>query len=220
MRFVFVHGGFHAAWCWDRTIAELRAARPRRRRRRPAGPRRPRRRGVDAGQPPGRDRRADASPATCWSAIPAADSTPRSPPMPRPDLVSHIVYLAAALPREGRTYPEAMAMRDDGDDWARVRRRRRRDVGLLEVRRRRRDDVRRLRRRVEVLLPRLRRGDRALGVRPARPRAVRRHHRHPGVGARSSGRPTCPAASSCACRTGRCRAGWPTRSRAGSASSS
>jgi pimeloyl-ACP methyl ester carboxylesterase len=31
----------------------------------------------------------------------------------RPDLVSHIVYLAAALPREGRTYPEAMAMRDD-----------------------------------------------------------------------------------------------------------
>jgi pimeloyl-ACP methyl ester carboxylesterase len=28
------------------------------------------------------------------------------------DLVSHIVYLAAALPREGRTYPEAMAMRD------------------------------------------------------------------------------------------------------------
>ena len=23
MRFVFVHGGFHAAWCWDHTIAEL-----------------------------------------------------------------------------------------------------------------------------------------------------------------------------------------------------
>ena len=23
MRFVFVHGGFHAAWCWGRTIAEL-----------------------------------------------------------------------------------------------------------------------------------------------------------------------------------------------------
>ena len=31
------------------------------------------------------------------------------------DLVSHIVYLAAALPREGRTYPEAMAMRDSED---------------------------------------------------------------------------------------------------------
>jgi hypothetical protein len=23
MRFVFVHGGFHAAWCWEKTIAEL-----------------------------------------------------------------------------------------------------------------------------------------------------------------------------------------------------
>ena len=33
----------------------------------------------------------------------------------RPELVSHIVYLAAALPREGRTYPEAMAMRDSED---------------------------------------------------------------------------------------------------------
>ena len=32
-----------------------------------------------------------------------------------PDLVGHIVYLAAALPREGRTYPEAMAMRDNED---------------------------------------------------------------------------------------------------------
>jgi len=31
------------------------------------------------------------------------------------DLVSHIVYLAAALPREGRTYPEAMAMRNNED---------------------------------------------------------------------------------------------------------
>jgi pimeloyl-ACP methyl ester carboxylesterase len=25
MRFVFVHGGFHAAWCWERTIDELHA---------------------------------------------------------------------------------------------------------------------------------------------------------------------------------------------------
>jgi pimeloyl-ACP methyl ester carboxylesterase len=23
MRFVFVHGGFHAGWCWAHTIAEL-----------------------------------------------------------------------------------------------------------------------------------------------------------------------------------------------------
>ena len=32
-----------------------------------------------------------------------------------PELVSHLVYVAAALPREGRTYPEAMAMRDPRD---------------------------------------------------------------------------------------------------------
>ena len=25
MRFLFVHGGFHASWCWERTIAELAA---------------------------------------------------------------------------------------------------------------------------------------------------------------------------------------------------
>jgi hypothetical protein len=25
MRFVFVHGGFHAAWCWEWTITELEA---------------------------------------------------------------------------------------------------------------------------------------------------------------------------------------------------
>ena len=50
-------------------------------------------------------------PATSWSAIPVADSTLAADAAP--DLVRHIVYLAAALPREGRTYPEAMAMRDD-----------------------------------------------------------------------------------------------------------
>lgn len=32
-----------------------------------------------------------------------------------PEKVSHIVYLAAALPREGRTYPEAMTMSDHED---------------------------------------------------------------------------------------------------------
>ena len=25
MRFVLVHGGFHGAWCWSRTIPELQA---------------------------------------------------------------------------------------------------------------------------------------------------------------------------------------------------
>ena len=94
------------------------------------------------------------------------------------------------LSRRRAAAGRAHLSRGDGDAGLRgrrVRRRRRRDVGLLEVRRRRRDVVRRLRRRVEVLLPRLRRGDRPLGVRPARPGTVRRHHGHTGVGARLLG---------------------------------
>ncbi|BBX15638.1 esterase [Mycolicibacterium duvalii] len=115
MRFVFVHGGFHAAWCWERTINQLAAL------------------GHDAVAVdlPGHGARLDeestlanrreaivealaaAAPERSvlvghsgggFDATLAADA--------RPDLVRHIVYLAAALPREGRTYPEAMAMRD------------------------------------------------------------------------------------------------------------
>jgi pimeloyl-ACP methyl ester carboxylesterase len=117
VRFLFVHGGFHGAWCWDRTIAELQAAAHD---------------GV-AVDLPGHGalvdqestlaNRRDAIVALMqpgdvlvghsgggFDATLAADA--------RPDLVSHIVYLAAALPREGRTYPEAMAMRDAGDELA------------------------------------------------------------------------------------------------------
>ena len=47
------------------------------------------------------------SPAMSWSVTLAADAAPEK--------LRHIVYLAAALPREGRTYPEAMAMRDNED---------------------------------------------------------------------------------------------------------
>jgi pimeloyl-ACP methyl ester carboxylesterase len=117
VRFLFVHGGFHGAWCWDRTIAELQAAAHD---------------GV-AVDLPGHGalvdqestlaNRRDAIVALMqpgdvlvghsgggFDATLAADA--------RPDLVSHIVYLAAALPREGRTYPEAMAMRDTGDELA------------------------------------------------------------------------------------------------------
>lgn len=114
MRFVLVHGGFHAAWCWDATIAELNKL------------------GHDAVAVdlPGHGARVDeeSTLANRTEAITtvmeprdvlvghsgggfdmtlAADAAP--------DLVSHLVYLAAALPREGRTYPEAMAMRDHED---------------------------------------------------------------------------------------------------------
>ncbi|MGV9800347.1 alpha/beta fold hydrolase [Mycobacterium sp. NPDC003449] len=110
MRFVFVHGGFHAAWCWERTIAELRAL------------------GHDAVAVdlPGHGARVaeESTLANRRAAIVAAmrpgdvlvghsgggfDATLAADAAP--GLVRHIVYLAAALPREGRTYPEAMAMR-------------------------------------------------------------------------------------------------------------
>ena len=118
MRFVFVHGGFHAGWCWEPTIAELQ------------------RLGHDgvAVDLPGHGARVDEESTLAnrrdaivaklapgsqtknvlvghsgggFDATLAADAAP--------GLVSHITYLAAALPREGRTYPEAMAMRDCED---------------------------------------------------------------------------------------------------------
>jgi pimeloyl-ACP methyl ester carboxylesterase len=119
VRFVLVHGGFHAAWCWERTISELAKLGH----------------SAVAVDLPGhgalidqestltnrRDAIVNAMAADGqtrnvlvghsgggFDATLAADA--------RPDLVSHIVYLAAALPREGRTYPEAMAMRDSGDE--------------------------------------------------------------------------------------------------------
>ena len=115
MRFLFVHGGFHAAWCWDRVITEL----------------------ADLGHDgvavdlPGHGALVDqeSTLANRRDAVRAAlqpgdvlvghsgggfDATLGADAAP--DLVRHIVYLAAALPREGRTYPEAMAMRDAGDE--------------------------------------------------------------------------------------------------------
>jgi pimeloyl-ACP methyl ester carboxylesterase len=114
MRFVFVHGGFHAAWCWEQTIAELERLGHR----------------AVAVDLPGHGARVDEESTLAnrrqaivdvlqpgdvlvghsgggFDATLAADAAP--------DLVGHIVYLAAALPREGRTYPEAMAMRDSED---------------------------------------------------------------------------------------------------------
>ncbi|MGV0723046.1 alpha/beta fold hydrolase [Mycolicibacterium elephantis] len=114
MRFVFVHGGFHAAWCWERTITELQSM------------------GHDgvAVDLPGHGARVDeeSTLANRRDAIVAAlqpgdvlvghsgggfDATLAADAAP--DLVGHITYLAAALPREGRTYPEAMVMRSADD---------------------------------------------------------------------------------------------------------
>ena len=117
MRFVFVHGGFHAGWCWEHTMAELRQL------------------GHDgvAVDLPGHGALVDqeSTLANRRDAIVAAlqpgdvlvghsgggfDATLAADAVP--EHVSHIVYLAAALPREGRTYPEAMAMRDAGSPLA------------------------------------------------------------------------------------------------------
>jgi pimeloyl-ACP methyl ester carboxylesterase len=106
MRFVLVHGGFHGAWCWERTIPELDKL------------------GHQAiaidlpGHGQRRDERstlADRCEAIVSVMEPgdvlvghsgggyditlAADGAP--------ELVSHVVYLAAGLPLEGRTVLEA-----------------------------------------------------------------------------------------------------------------
>ncbi|HYY00474.1 MAG TPA: alpha/beta fold hydrolase, partial [Mycobacterium sp.] len=114
MRFVLVHGGFHASWCWGRTIPELERLGH----------------SAVAVDLPGHGGRlneestlANRSAAIVsvlqhgdvlvghsgggFDATLAADAAT--------DLVGHVVYLAAALPREGRSYPEAMTMRNSED---------------------------------------------------------------------------------------------------------
>jgi pimeloyl-ACP methyl ester carboxylesterase len=111
VRFVFVHGGFHAAWCWERTIIELAKLGHSGHAVDLPG------HGALVDQESTLANRRDAIVAALeggdvlvghsgggFDATLAADA--------RPELVSHVVYLAAALPRENRTYPEAMAMRD------------------------------------------------------------------------------------------------------------
>jgi pimeloyl-ACP methyl ester carboxylesterase len=117
LRFVLIHGGFHGAWCWSRTIPELE------------------RLGHEAIaiDVPGHGERRDER-STCadrrdaivsvlqpgdvlvghsgggYDITIAADVVP--------ELVSHVVYLAAGLPLEGRPIIEATGgvaeRRDDG----------------------------------------------------------------------------------------------------------
>jgi pimeloyl-ACP methyl ester carboxylesterase len=113
MRFLLIHGGFHGAWCWERLIPELKA------------------RGHDAlaiDLPGHGDRRDEESTLAGrrdailevlhsgdvlvghsgggYDVTLAADAAP--------DKVRHIVYLAAALPLEGRPLIEASGGRPAG----------------------------------------------------------------------------------------------------------
>ena len=207
MRFVFVHGGFHAAWCWQHTIAELQSL------------------GHDgvAVDLPGHGVRVDeeSTLANRSEAIVSALSPATYSSGTRRRVRRHAGRGRGARSRQPHHLPgrsaatrRAHLSRSDGDAGlrgGRVRRRRRRDVGLLEVRRRRCDVVRRLRGRVEVLLSRLRRSDCPLGVRAPRPRTVRRYHGDAGVGAPVLGRRSAAQFHTCAFRIARCRVGWPTR---------
>lgn len=114
MRFVLVHGGFHAAWCWDRVIGELKSLGHE---------------GVAVDLPGHGPRVAEES--TLANRREAVAEVLRAGDVlvghsgggfdatlgadTAPDLVDHIVYLAAALPREGRSYTEAMTMRNAED---------------------------------------------------------------------------------------------------------
>ena len=106
MRFVLIHGGFHGAWCWDRTVPELE------------------RLGHEAVaiDLPGHGARGDET--TNHTMIRETIASVLQPgdvlvghsgggydvtlgADEAPELVSHVVYLAAGLPIEGRSILEA-----------------------------------------------------------------------------------------------------------------
>jgi pimeloyl-ACP methyl ester carboxylesterase len=115
MRFVLVHGGFHGAWCWSRTMAELERLGHE---------------AIAVDLPGHGERRRETEPTTFAGRRQAIVSEVRAGDVlvghsgggfditsaadAVPDLVSHVTYLAAGLPREGRSWPEAMATRADG----------------------------------------------------------------------------------------------------------
>jgi pimeloyl-ACP methyl ester carboxylesterase len=112
MRFVLVHGGFHGAWCWERVVPELERLGHE---------------GI-AVDLPGHGERVDEE-ATMAGRLDAVVSVLRGGDVlvghsgggfeitraadAAPELVRHVVYLAAALPLEGRPMHEALVYHDD-----------------------------------------------------------------------------------------------------------
>ncbi len=113
MRFVLIHGGFHGAWCWSRTVPELEKLGHL----------------AIAIDIPGHGERVHEE-ATMAGRLDAVLDVLQSGDVlvghsggglevtraadAAPELVSHVVYLAAALPLEGRLMQDALIYRDDG----------------------------------------------------------------------------------------------------------
>jgi pimeloyl-ACP methyl ester carboxylesterase len=113
MRFVLIHGGFHGAWCWSRTIPELESLGHQ----------------AIAIDIPGHGGRVYEQ-ATMTNRLDAVLEVLQSGDVlvghsgggleitraadAAPELVSHVVYLAAVLPLEGRLMQDALVYRDDG----------------------------------------------------------------------------------------------------------
>ncbi len=113
MRFILIHGGFHGAWCWSRTIPELEKLGHT---------------GI-AIDIPGHGQRVSEK-ATMTNRLDAVLDVLQPGDVlvghsgggleitraadAAPELVSHVVYLAAALPLEGRLMQDALVYRDDG----------------------------------------------------------------------------------------------------------
>jgi pimeloyl-ACP methyl ester carboxylesterase len=113
MHFVLIHGGFHGAWCWSRTVPELEKLGHL----------------ASAIDIPGHGERVHEE-ATMAGRLDAVLDVLQSGDVlvghsggglevtraadAAPELVSHVVYLAAALPLEGRLMQDALIYRDDG----------------------------------------------------------------------------------------------------------
>lgn len=120
MRFVLIHGGFHGAWCWNRTIPELE------------------RLGHEAlaidlpGHGQRRDERstlADRRNAILDVLEPGDVLVGHSgggydislAANEAPELVGHLIYLAAGLPKEGKTILEVIGGAADSADGPQAR---------------------------------------------------------------------------------------------------